>query len=40
MVKLYWRIKKNGKWTWKPAVVASTSNSLNAVVVRKWEEEE
>lgn len=17
--KLYWRIKKNGKWTWKPA---------------------
>ena len=19
--KLYWRIKKNGKWTWKPAQV-------------------
>ena len=19
--KLYWRIKKNGKWTWKPAKV-------------------
>jgi hypothetical protein len=19
MAKLYWRIKKNGKWTWKPA---------------------
>lgn len=18
MAKLYWRIKKNGKWTWKP----------------------
>jgi hypothetical protein len=18
-MKLYWRIKKNGKWTWKPA---------------------
>lgn len=21
MAKLYWRIKKNGKWTWQPAVV-------------------
>ncbi len=20
MAKLYWRIKKDGKWTWKPAV--------------------
>ncbi len=20
MAKLYWRIKKNGKWTWVPAV--------------------
>jgi hypothetical protein len=20
MAKLYWRIKKNGKWTWTPAV--------------------
>ena len=20
MAKLYWRIKKNGKWTWSPAV--------------------
>ncbi len=19
MAKLYWRVKKNGKWTWKPA---------------------
>ena len=19
MAKLYWRIKKNGKWTWRPA---------------------
>ena len=18
MAKLYWRVKKNGKWTWKP----------------------
>ncbi len=21
MAKLYWRIKKNGKWTWRPAQV-------------------
>ena len=21
MAKLYWRIKKNGKWTWKSATV-------------------
>lgn len=20
-MKLYWRIKKNGKWTWRPLVV-------------------
>jgi hypothetical protein len=20
MAKLYWRIKKNGKWTWRPAI--------------------
>ena len=19
MAKLYWRVKRNGKWTWKPA---------------------
>ena len=23
-MKLYWRIKKEGKWTWKPAVVDKT----------------
>ena len=21
MAKLYWRVKKNGKWTWRPAIV-------------------
>lgn len=21
MTKLYWRVKKNGKWTWQPARV-------------------
>ena len=21
MAKLYWRVKKNGKWTWRPAQV-------------------
>lgn len=23
MAKLYWRIKVNGKWTWKPATVVT-----------------
>jgi len=22
--KLYWRVKLNGKWTWRPAVVKAT----------------
>ncbi len=21
MAKLYWRIKRNGKWTWTPAII-------------------
>ncbi len=25
MAKLYWRIKKNGTWTWDPAVIESTT---------------
>jgi len=24
MAKLYWRVKKNGKWTWKAASVVDT----------------
>ncbi len=34
MVKLYWRVKKNGKWTWTPAVVQSQDASI-AVVLKE-----
>ncbi len=43
-MKLYWRIKKNGKWTWKPAViahaVARACNLPNTYIVFELEEEE
>jgi len=26
--KLYWRIKKNGKWTWSPAILAEEDGDL------------
>ena len=37
--KLYWRIKKNGKWTWKPAKT-SGSGKYVAQVLEYTEEEE
>ena len=24
--KLYWRVKKDGKWTWKPAIVVDVDD--------------
>ena len=39
MAKLYWRIKKKGKWTWASANVYS-SNALTTIVYNKKEEEE
>jgi hypothetical protein len=41
--KLYWRTKKNGKWTWKPAVIAKEDGVLTwgeTVTVLLQEEEE
>lgn len=32
-MKLYWRIKKNGKWTWTPATIVD--NQLDEFVVVK-----
>lgn len=30
MAKLYWRVKRNGKWTWRPAIQGSRMiNPLN-----------
>ncbi len=39
MAKLYWRVKKDGKWTWKPAEVSMTSK-LHCIVMNYLEEEE
>jgi hypothetical protein len=41
--KLYWRYKKDGKWTWRPAVVDkqfATMNGTQYVVVYEQEVEE
>lgn len=38
MAKLYWRIKKEGKWTWTPAVVCGTNQKTTHVY--NYEEEE
>ena len=40
--KLYWRVKKNGKWTWQPAQLAEEDGVLTwiqCVTVLKLEEE-
>ena len=38
MAKLYWRVKLNGKWTWRPARVSGRRDDL--FFVRELEEEE
>ena len=35
MAKLYWRVKKNGKWTWQAATALSTDPDLSFVKVLK-----
>jgi hypothetical protein len=29
MAKLYWRLKKNGKWTWKPVRVTEVERRID-----------
>ena len=40
--KLYWRYKKNGKWTWKPLVTQSSFEEqlIHRMYTRIAEEEE
>ena len=38
-MKLYWRVKINGKWTWRPAAV-DTMNEEYAIVHRLRNDEE
>ena len=33
-MKLYWRYKKNGKWTWTPAVIDNEDD--NCAPEYKW----
>ncbi len=43
MAKLYWRVKKDGKWTWKPAKVQVQWNEefqKEMIEVQLLEEEE
>jgi len=35
MAKLYWRIKREGKWTWK---AVSIETEFDLVLARKWAE--
>ena len=44
-MKLYWRIKKNGKWTWTPATVVDEDDQEVLVIkqhvdVSVYQEEE
>ncbi len=44
MAKLYWRIKKNGKWTWVPAVydlhVGKVTHPDGELITLWWPTEE
>lgn len=40
MAKLYWRVKKNGKWTWTPAVVYNQGSTMTTVDNLKQQEEQ
>ena len=40
MPKLYWRVKRGGKWTWTPAKVVYYSVEEASVEVEMLEEEE
>jgi len=42
MAKLYWRIKKDGKWTWKPVRVhtvhAEEGHFMDVTILKEEEE--
>ena len=40
MAKLYWRVKRDGKWTWKPAEVIYMDQGTAKTLVENLEEEE
>ena len=40
MAKLYWRIKRNGKWTWAPAKNVDEATRRALLTKSELEEEE
>ncbi len=38
--KLYWRLKVNGKWTWRPAKISEAWSDVYKTYVFNLEEEE
>jgi hypothetical protein len=40
MAKLYWRVKRDGKWTWRPAKVLFMSDGVKRIVTELYVEEE
>jgi hypothetical protein len=40
MAKLYWRFKKNGKWTWKAATKNNATNGYFVPHIKMTQEEE
>ena len=40
MAKLYWRVKRDGKWTWVPAEVTYFSKLDDDVIVLRLDQED
>jgi hypothetical protein len=40
MAKLYWRVKKNGKWTWRPAELNPAGKQGIWTLVLDYKEED
>jgi hypothetical protein len=40
MAKLYWRVKRKGKWTWVPASMDNTNGIHFDIVFAEYVEEE
>ena len=36
MAKLYWRVKRNGRWTWQPANVQSIDTNVKMRTGYAW----
>ncbi len=39
MAKLYWRVKKDGKWTWTPAIISDEWSDMYKTYVFNIQED-